>query len=142
MTEKKISNGLKIHDQIIIIVFAVVFILGGIYFIPKWLTPQASHVFYWCQERKELTRTGGFKGSNQKLAYPRTARIYPAIRNITQIHNIERDLENTTGCSIAAIQAWQNIDCPECKKEAEIEQLEKELIAAGKEIQRLGKGGK
>ncbi|MGD0020802.1 MAG: hypothetical protein ABSC54_00720 [Smithellaceae bacterium] len=128
---------MKICEQIMVIVLAVILILGGIYFIPKWLTPQASHVFYWCQERKEFTKEGKFKGSNNKLAYPRTARIYPAIKDMSYIKYVEYDLEQNTGCSIASIQSWQNVDCRDCGKEVEIKKLENELDKSQKEIQRL-----
>jgi hypothetical protein len=105
---------MKIFSQIMVIILAVLLILGGIYFIPKWLTPQASHVSYWC--------------AGKKTAYPRTAQIYPPIRNIEQINEIERDLERDTKCQMVSIYAWQNVDCSDCAPEQEIKKLTKSLI--------------
>ena len=123
---------MKIRETIMIIILAVIFILNGIYFIPKWVMspgPQASHVFYWC--------------AKNKTAFPRTARIYPPIKEIPRdLETAENDLNANTGCTSAVIQAWQNVDCPDCPKNAEIKRLENELVMQGKEIQRLGKGGK
>jgi hypothetical protein len=110
---------MKIREHLMIIILAVLLILNGIYFIPKWvmpkaLMPQASHVSYWC--------------AGKKTAYPRTARIYPAIKNIAQINEIERDLERDTNCQIVSVYAWQNVDCSDCAPEQEIKKLTKSLI--------------
>jgi hypothetical protein len=127
--EAKASKaGLRMREHIMIIVLAVILILGGIYFIPRWLTPQASYVFYWC--------------SKNKTAFPRTTQIYPPIKEIPKdLDVVSNELNANSNCTGAVIQAWQNVDCPECKKEAEIKRLEKELLKQVKEIQRLGRGG-
>jgi len=125
------SVWLPILMMLIITALSVTLSLNGIYFVSSKSAkaiPQVSHVSYWC--------------AGKKMAYPRTARIYPAIQNITQINEIERDLERDTNCQIVSVYGWQNVDCPECSKDAEIKRMEKDLVMQGQEIQRLGKGGK
>jgi hypothetical protein len=105
---------------LIIFALATILILNGIYFVSKKSVkpvppvPQISHVSYWC--------------AGKKTAYPRTARIYPAIKNIAQINEIERDLERDTKCQIVSVYAWQNVDCSDCAPEQEIKKLTKSLI--------------
>jgi hypothetical protein len=114
---------------LLITVLTVTLSLNGISFISNKSksVPQVSHVSYWC--------------AGKKTAYPRTARIYPAIKNVSQIDDIERDLEKDTRCQTASVYGWQNVDCPKCSKDDEIKRLEKDLLMQGKELQRLGKGG-
>jgi len=98
----------------IIFAFLVTLVINGIYFIPRWLTPVASHVNYECVDLKK------------KVIIPRSIRIYPRINSFTRIDNLELELQRNPKCPIASIKNWQDVDCPECPKEAEINSLEKE----------------
>lgn len=113
---------------LIIFALAISLILNGFYFLSKKLEkpiPQASHVSYWC--------------AGKKMAYPRTARIYPPIKNIAQINEIERDLERDTKCQIVSVYSWQNIDCSDCAPEQEIKKLTKAVIVVDDENRALKK---